>query len=84
MVGHFLLIKALELKRVSVLSPFRYTQPIWVTLFGYLIFGQWPDSHAFIGMAVIVGSGLYVPGDIAHGATKTRTRRSSESVKDEE
>ncbi len=60
MVGHFLLIKALELERASVLSPFGYTQLIWVTLFGYLIFGQWPDSHAFIGMAVIVGSGLYV------------------------
>ena len=60
MVGHFLLIKALELERASVLSPFGYTQLIWVTLFGYLIFDQWPDRHAFIGMAVIVGSGLYV------------------------
>lgn len=60
MVGHFLLIKAMELERASVLSPFGYTQLIWVTLFGYLVFGQWPDSHAFIGMAVIVGSGLYV------------------------
>ena len=60
MVGHFLLIKALELERASVLSPFGYTQLIWVTFFGYLVFGQWPDRHAFIGMAVIVGSGLYV------------------------
>jgi len=60
MFGHFLLIKALELERASVLSPFGYTQLIWVTLFGYLVFGQWPDHHAFIGMAVIVGSGLYV------------------------
>ena len=76
--GHFLLIKAVELERAPVLSPFGYTQLIWVTLFGYLIFGQWPDSHAFIGMAVIVGSGLYVAWDIAHGATKSRTRRSSD------
>jgi drug/metabolite transporter (DMT)-like permease len=60
MVGHFLLIKALELERASVLSPFGYTQLIWVTIFGYLVFGQWPDRHAFIGMAVIVGSGIYV------------------------
>jgi drug/metabolite transporter (DMT)-like permease len=60
MGGHFLLIKALELERASVLSPFGYTQLIWVTLFGFLVFGQWPDRHAFIGMAVIVGSGLYV------------------------
>ena len=60
MVGHFLLIKALALERASVLSPFVYTELILVTLFGYLIFGQWPDSHAFIGIAVIVASGLYV------------------------
>jgi len=60
MVGHYLLIKALELERASILSPFGYTQLLWVTLFGFLVFGQWPDRHAFIGMAIIVGSGLYV------------------------
>jgi drug/metabolite transporter (DMT)-like permease len=58
MFGHVLLITALELERASVLSPFGYRQLIWVTLFGYLMCGQWPDHHAFIGMAVIMGSGL--------------------------
>jgi drug/metabolite transporter (DMT)-like permease len=58
--GHFLLIKALELERASALSPFGYMQLIWVTLLGYLIFGDLPDEHAVTGMAVIVGSGLYV------------------------
>jgi len=62
MVGHFLLIKALELERASVLSPFGYTQLIWVTFFGYLVFGQWPDRHAFIGMAVIVIYAVAVHG----------------------
>lgn len=58
--GHFLLITALELERASVLSPFGYMQLIWVTLLGYLLFGDLPDEHAVTGMAVIVGSGLYV------------------------
>lgn len=58
--GHFLLIKALEIERASALSPFGYTQLIWVTILGFLVFGQLPDRHAVIGMAVIVGSGLYV------------------------
>ncbi len=59
-VGHFLLIKGLEIERASTLSPFGYTQLLWVTLLGYLVFNQLPDQHAVIGMAVIVGSGLYV------------------------
>ena len=71
MVDHFLLTKPLELERGSVLSPFGYMQLIWGVLFGYLIFGQRPDSHAFIGMAVIVGSGLYV-------ARGPRARRNEE------
>jgi drug/metabolite transporter (DMT)-like permease len=59
-LGHFMLIKALEIERASVLSPLGYTQLIWVTLLGFLIFGQLPDGHAVVGMAIIVGSGLYV------------------------
>ena len=28
--------------------------------FGYVVFGDFPDGWAFIGMLVIVGSGLFV------------------------
>lgn len=59
-LGHYLLIRAMELERASVLSPFGYTQLIWAMLFGFLLFGDLPDLHAVIGMIVIVGSGLYV------------------------
>jgi drug/metabolite transporter (DMT)-like permease len=59
-LGHLLLIKALEIERASVLSPIGYTQLLWVTLLGFLVFGQLPDGHAVLGMTIIVGSGLYV------------------------
>jgi drug/metabolite transporter (DMT)-like permease len=58
--GHFMLIKALEIERASALSPIGYTQLLWVTLLGFVVFGQLPDRHAVIGMAIIVASGLYV------------------------
>ncbi len=58
--GHFMLIKALEIERASALSPIGYTQLLWVTLLGSVVFGQLPDWHAVIGMAIIVASGLYV------------------------
>jgi drug/metabolite transporter (DMT)-like permease len=58
--GHFMLIKAMALENASFLSPLGYMQLMWAVLFGYLVFGDFPDAHAFIGMAIIVGSGLYV------------------------
>ena len=60
MSGHYLLIKALEIERASALSPFGYTQLIWIVLTGYFVFGDFPDRHSMIGMAVIIASGLYV------------------------
>jgi drug/metabolite transporter (DMT)-like permease len=58
--GHFALIKAMELADASFLSPLGYTQLIWATLFGFLVFGDFPDALAFAGMAIIVASGFYV------------------------
>ncbi|MEQ1881360.1 MAG: DMT family transporter [Burkholderiales bacterium] len=58
--GHFMLIKALELENASVLSPLGYVQMVWVILFGFLVFGELPGLTSLIGMAIIVGSGLYV------------------------
>jgi drug/metabolite transporter (DMT)-like permease len=60
MTGHYLLIKALEIERASALSPFGYTQLLWIGLTGFVVFGDFPDSHALIGMAIIVATGLYV------------------------
>ena len=60
MTGHFLLIKALEIERASALSPFGYSQLLWIALTGWIVFGDFPDGHSLIGMAVIVGTGLYV------------------------
>lgn len=59
-LGHYLLIRALELERASTLSPIGYLQLLWVTLLGFFVFGDLPDVHAVLGMLIIVGSGLYV------------------------
>ncbi len=59
-VGHFMLIKAMELEDASFLSPLGYVQLVWVTLFGYVAFNHVPSTMGFVGMVVIVGAGLYV------------------------
>jgi drug/metabolite transporter (DMT)-like permease len=58
-VGHYILIKAFERTAASVLAPFGYTQIVWVTALGYLVFGDFPDAVSLFGMAVIVSCGLY-------------------------
>jgi len=56
--GHFLLTRAFRLAPASTLSPFQYVQLVWATLLGWLVFGQLPDGVSFVGMAVIVASGI--------------------------
>ena len=58
--GHFLLILAHRQAPASVLSPFMYTQLIWATTLGYLVFGHIPTQWTLIGGAIVVASGLYL------------------------
>ena len=58
--GHFCVIQALRRAPASVLAPFSFTQLIWVTILGYLVFGDFPDNYTLLGAAIVVGSGGYV------------------------
>lgn len=58
--GHFLLIAGHRLAPASLLSPFIYTQLIWVILLGYLVFDHVPTGWTLVGAAIVVASGLYV------------------------
>jgi len=59
-LGHYLLIRGLEIAPASKLSPFLYTQIIWATLLGLVVFDQFPDGPTLIGGAIVIGSGLYI------------------------
>jgi len=59
-LGHFCLIAGHKLAPASVLSPFVYTQLIWVVILGFLVFGQVPNSWTMAGAAMVIGSGLYL------------------------
>jgi drug/metabolite transporter (DMT)-like permease len=43
-----------------VLAPFNYTQIIWAVILGYAIWGDLPDLSLVIGVALVIGSGLYI------------------------
>ena len=58
--GHFLLISGHRLAPAAVLSPFIYTQLIWVVILGYLVFDHVPNSWTMAGAAIVIASGLYL------------------------
>jgi drug/metabolite transporter (DMT)-like permease len=58
--GHYFLIAGHKLAPASVLSPFIYTQLIWVVILGYLVFDHVPNGWTMAGAAMVIGSGLYL------------------------
>lgn len=58
--GQASLTKAVQAAAASVVSPFQYTQLIWVTGAGFVLFGTLPDRWTLAGAAVIIVSGLYL------------------------
>jgi drug/metabolite transporter (DMT)-like permease len=58
-VGQWIVVLAFRYADASVLAPFSYTQLMWVSILGFLIFGEVPDIWTVTGAAFIVASGLY-------------------------
>jgi drug/metabolite transporter (DMT)-like permease len=58
--GHYLLIAGHRLAPAAVLSPFIYTELVWVIALGFLVFGDVPNRWTLAGSAIVVASGLYI------------------------
>ncbi len=67
--GQWIVVLAFRYADASVLAPFSYTQLVWVSLLGFLVFGEVPDVWTVSGAIFIVASGLYT-------AHRERIRRS--------
>jgi drug/metabolite transporter (DMT)-like permease len=68
--GQYLFIAGLVRGAASLLAPFSYSQMIWSTAMGYLVFGAVPTVWTWCGAALVVASGVY----IAH-RERVRSRR---------
>ncbi|MQX37122.1 DMT family transporter [Roseospira navarrensis] len=58
-LGQVLLISAYRQAEPSAVAPINFTQLIWATLFGFVLFGEFPDAATWIGAAMILGGALY-------------------------
>ena len=59
-VGQIALSESLKFAPVSLTAPMDYSNLLWSTLYGYLIWSYWPGMSLWIGAPVIIGAGIYV------------------------
>ena len=57
--GQWMVILAHRIAPASLLAPFFYGQLLWVSVLGYLVFGNLPDGWTVAGATIIIASGLY-------------------------
>jgi len=59
-IGHLLLILSLRYADASKLAPFGYFEIITNIIIGYYYFNHFPDNWTFLGLFVIIISGIYI------------------------
>ncbi len=59
-IAQLLLTSALRLAPISVVLPMDYSNLIWASLLGWLLFATLPEATTLIGAPIIVGSGLII------------------------
>jgi drug/metabolite transporter (DMT)-like permease len=57
--GQWIVVLAFRYAAASTLAPFSYTQLLWNSTLGFIVFGEVPDAWTVTGAAFIVASGLY-------------------------
>jgi len=58
--AHLLIVRAFRLAPLSLLAPFQYFEIISATILGYALFNDFPTVSKWIGIAIIVASGLFI------------------------
>jgi drug/metabolite transporter (DMT)-like permease len=71
--GHGLLIVAHRFAPAPILTPFTYTQLIWMIISGAVVFGDWPATATLVGAALVVACGAYLAVKERRGRQVVRT-----------
>lgn len=59
-VCHLMIVHAFRRAPASVLAPFQYLEIVSATTLSYLVFHDIPNAWKWLGISIIIGSGLYV------------------------
>ncbi|MBA3041870.1 MAG: DMT family transporter [Alphaproteobacteria bacterium] len=58
--AHLIVVRAFRMAPLSVLAPFQYFEIIAATILGYALFDDFPTVSKWVGILIIVGSGLFI------------------------
>lgn len=59
-VSHMCMTYALKFAPSATLAPLHYSEIVTAVILGFLIFGDFPNRLTWVGIAIIVSSGLYI------------------------
>ena len=59
-IGHFAIFMAYRLGAPGVIAPFFYSFAVWAVVAGVLVFHEWPNPLALLGISAIIVSGLAI------------------------
>jgi drug/metabolite transporter (DMT)-like permease len=59
-LGHLLLILSLKFAEASKLAPLAYFEIVNNIIIGYYFFGDFPNKWIWLGLVIIVSSGIYI------------------------
>lgn len=76
-ISHMCMTIALKFAPSATLAPLQYLEIVAAVVLGYLVFDDFPDALTWVGIAIIVASGLY----IIHRERVTAAARSAPPTK---
>lgn len=62
-VARWLLVVALRNLAAYAVTPLMNLQFVWMVVLGALFFGEYPASGTFLGVAIVIGTGLFLVWD---------------------
>jgi len=59
-VGGYLIGQAYRRSQAATIAPFEYIALVLAIIWGITFWGEWPDAFEWLGITMILGSGLFV------------------------
>lgn len=60
LAGMALTIAAYRVGEATVVAPMQYSQIVWATIYGALIFSELPDTPTLVGAGIVILSGVFI------------------------
>lgn len=57
--GYVLSVMVMRIGEIGFIAPFRYSGLLVALIAGLLVFGDWPDALTSLGMAIVIGTGVF-------------------------